>query len=62
MQALKATINNYTIKCEMKQKKMDDWSMYLYQGCLIIAVPGESTANYKLDLCKLVIIKFIKLS
>ena len=42
------------------EEKMDDWSMYLYQGCLIIAVPGESTANYKL--CRLVVIKFVKLS
>ena len=37
---------------------MNDWSMYLYQGCLIVVVPGGSTANY--GLCKLVIIKFIK--
>ena len=36
---------------------MDDWLMYLDQGCLIIAVQGGSTDNYKL--CKLVIIKSI---
>ena len=43
-----------------KMEKMDDWSMYLYQGYLIVAVLGESTANYKL--CKLAIIKFVNLS
>ena len=57
MQVLKA-VNNYTIKCKMNvEEKMDDWSMYLYQGCLIITVPGGSTANYKL--CNAVIIHFI---
>ena len=53
MPALK-TVNKYTIKCKTKWKKMDDWSMYLYQGCLIVAMLGGSTANYRL--CKLVII------
>ena len=42
----------------MKWKKKDNWSMYLYQNCLVTAMPGGSTANYKL--CNLVIINFIK--
>ena len=62
MPALK-TVNNFTIKCEMKRKKNGRLVNvdYLYQGCLIVTVlVGGSTANFKIS--KLVIIKFITLS